>query len=136
MSILITGAYGFIGSRLAKSLLAQGRRDLILSDKPEYLSSRPCAKGLESLPTQDREKLFDALPVLGVTSILHLGACTDTGNHDEAYMWKMNTDYTKKLWPWCAQKRIPFLYASSGATYGKGEEGYSTTIGRPTVTNP
>jgi ADP-L-glycero-D-manno-heptose 6-epimerase len=40
-------------------------------------------------------------------------------------MWRMNTDYTKALWAWCAKAQVPLLYASSGATYGKGEEGYS-----------
>ncbi len=125
MSLLVTGAYGFIGSRLVKTLLEKGRKDLLLSDRPEYLSTRSCARGLGSLRCLDRETLFDQLPGLGVTGILHLGACTDTGNHDETYMWKMNTDYTKKLWAWCVDQKIPFLYASSGATYGKGEEGYS-----------
>jgi ADP-L-glycero-D-manno-heptose 6-epimerase len=83
-------------------------------------------KGLESLPFIDREKLLGELPQLqNITAVIHLGACTDTGNHDQAYMWKMNTDYTKKIWEWCAEKKIPLIYASSGATYGKGEEGYS-----------
>jgi ADP-L-glycero-D-manno-heptose 6-epimerase len=126
MSLLLTGAYGFIGSHLAHKLLERGQKDLILVDKPDYRSTRNCVKGLESLPFIDREKLFDELPKLGPdTSVIHLGACTDTGNQDHDYMWKMNTDYTKKLWQWCSAKKIPFLYASSGATYGKGEEGYS-----------
>lgn len=126
MSLLITGAYGFIASSLTRAFLNQGKKDLILADKPGYLSTRSCAKGLESLPLIDREKLLEELPQLhSIGAVLHLGACTDTGNHDEAYMWKMNTDYTKKLWQWCAQNQIPLIYASSGATYGRGEEGYS-----------
>ena len=126
MSLLVTGTYGFIGSRVAPKLLARGQKDLLLVDKPEYRLSRECAKGLESLPSLDREKLFGELPGLrNVEAILHLGACTDTGNHDEAFMRQWNTDYSKKLWQWCVEKKIPYLYASSGATYGKGEEGYS-----------
>lgn len=126
MSLLITGVYGFIGSRIAHSLLEKGRKDLVLCDKPAYLDTRSCVKGLESFSCVDREKLFEELPrLLDVTAVLHLGACTDTGNHDQAYMWKMNTDFTKKLWQWCSEKKIPLVYASSGATYGKGEEGYS-----------
>src|SRR5690242_18886540 len=124
--LLLTGAYGFIGARLAHRLLQKGQKDLLLADKPDYRSTRSCVRGLEPLPFLDREKLLAELPRLkAVTAVLHLGACTDTGNHDRDYMWKMNTDYTKTLWEWCAQKKIPLLYASSGATYGRGEEGYS-----------
>ncbi len=126
MSLLITGAYGFIGARLSHTLLEKGQGDLVLVDKPDYRSTRSCVKGLESLPFIDRERLFPGLPDLQkVTAVLHLGACTDTGNHDQAYMRKMNTEYTQKLWQWCAEKGIPLVYASSGATYGRGEEGYS-----------
>ncbi len=126
MSLVLTGAYGFIGSRLARALMDQGRKDLVLVDHPAYLSTRSCAKGLEKIPFMDRSKFLEGLSSLkGVEAVLHLGACTDTGNHDHDYMWKMNTDYTKALWNWCSEKKIPLLYASSGATYGKGEEGYS-----------
>ena len=126
MSIMVTGAYGFIAARVAQTLLAKGQTDLILVDNPEFAKTRGCVNGLENLPFIDREKLFEELVKLNnITAVIHLGACTDTGNHDEGYMWKMNTDYTKKLWQWCAEKKIPLIYASSGATYGRGEEGYS-----------
>jgi ADP-L-glycero-D-manno-heptose 6-epimerase len=126
MSLIITGAFGFIGARLSHRLLELGRKDLILVDKPDHLSVRSCAKGLESLPRIDREKFpgeWAGLPK--IEAVVHLGACTDTGNHDQAYMWRMNTDYTKALWNRCVERNIPFLYASSGATYGRGDEGYS-----------
>ncbi len=126
MGLLITGAYGFIASRLSHFLLKTGHSDLILCDKKDYLSSRSCVKGLEKIPFIDRSELLDRLPQLkDVTSVIHLGACTDTGNHDEAYMGKMNTQYTQALWKWCSERNIPLVYASSGATYGRGEEGYS-----------
>lgn len=126
MSLLITGAYGFIASRLGLALLQKGRKDLLPVDRPDYRLKRDCVKGLESLPFLDRSELFEKLPDLkGVEAVFHLGACTDTGNHDETFMREWNTDYTKKLWQWCAKEKIPFLYASSGATYGRGDEGYS-----------
>jgi ADP-L-glycero-D-manno-heptose 6-epimerase len=126
MSLIVTGAYGFIASSLTRALLNRDQKDLILVDKLDYRSTRSCVKGLESLPFIDRENLLEELPKLkNITTIIHLGACTDTGNHDEVYMWKMNTDYTKRLWEWCTENHIPLIYASSGATYGRGEEGYS-----------
>jgi ADP-L-glycero-D-manno-heptose 6-epimerase len=59
-----------------------------------------------------------------VSAIVHLGACTDTGEFDEAYLAKMNLEYSKTLWNWCARQKVPFVYASSAATYGAGELGY------------
>lgn len=126
MSLLLTGACGFIGSRAVHALRQQGKNDLILVDARAYLKTRDCARGLESLPFIDRAELFDKLPGLtGVDAVLHLGACTDTGQTDEAYMERWNTGYTKKLWRWCAEKHVPLVYASSAATYGRGEQGYA-----------
>jgi ADP-L-glycero-D-manno-heptose 6-epimerase len=125
MKVLLTGACGFIGSRLAKSLQEQKTDDLILSDAPEH-RSRVCFHGLENVSFEDRSKLLDRLESFkGVSGVYHLGACTDTGVTDEAYALKWNTDYTKALWKWCTTRGIPFVYASSAATYGRGEAGYS-----------
>jgi ADP-L-glycero-D-manno-heptose 6-epimerase len=38
---------------------------------------------------------------------------------------KWNLDYTKKVWELCSENNIPLVYASSAATYGNGELGYS-----------
>ena len=42
-------------------------------------------------------------------------------NHDGLYMMDNNYQYTLDLLDWCQDERIPFLYASSAAVYGKGE---------------
>jgi len=125
MKTLLTGACGFIGSRLAKTLQEKKNDELILSDAPSH-RSRACFQGLGGLPFEDREKLLDRLDSLqDISGVFHLGACTDTGVSDEAYALKWNTDYTKALWQWCTKRGIPFIYASSAATYGRGEVGYS-----------
>ena len=59
-----------------------------------------------------------------VEFIFHLGARTDTTTSDKALLQRLNTNYTKALWKRCGQYQIPFVYASSAATYGKGENGY------------
>lgn len=125
MKILLTGACGFIGSRLASTIRSAGDDTLVLADAPDH-RSRACFRGLEDLPFEDRSNLLSRLDSLSdVGGVFHLGACTDTGVSDEAYALKWNTDYTKALWNWCAKKRIPLVYASSAATYGRGEAGYS-----------
>src|SRR3989338_7716527 len=126
MSLLVTGACGFIGNRIVRTLLQQGKTDLILVDAPSYLHTRDCAKGMDGLPFIDRAELFDRLPGLAVVdAVLHLGACTDTGQTDEAYMEKGNTVYTQQLRRGCAEKQIPLVSAPSAATYGRGEHGSS-----------
>lgn len=44
------------------------------------------------------------------------------------YLYDNNFKYSKKLWGYCAKKQIPFLYASSAATYGDGAEGFDDKV--------
>jgi ADP-L-glycero-D-manno-heptose 6-epimerase len=57
--------------------------------------------------------------------VLHIGACTDTAEQRKDYLNQWNVDYTKSIWNWCAKHKVPLVYASSGATYGNGEHGFS-----------
>ncbi|MBQ5424001.1 MAG: ADP-glyceromanno-heptose 6-epimerase, partial [Bacteroidales bacterium] len=70
-----------------------------------------------------------------VETIFHLGARTDTTEFDLSLLLKMNTEYTKMLWEKCCKYGIPFLYASSAATYGMGENGFSDTTD-PNILKP
>jgi ADP-L-glycero-D-manno-heptose 6-epimerase len=97
-------------------------------DARTHFNSRPehSQLGLKFASIVDRDELFGWLereqPKL--SGIVHLGACTDTTNLDEAFLERVNTDYSRKLWDYSSRHRIPFVYASSGATYGAGERGY------------
>jgi len=53
-----------------------------------------------------------------------MGAQSATTERDFDYLWNNNFEYTKTLWNYCAEKQISFLYASSAATYGDGEESF------------
>jgi len=57
--------------------------------------------------------------------IFHIGAKTDTAEFDRELLERMNTAYTKTLWKLCVEFGLPFVYASSAATYGLGEYGYA-----------
>lgn len=59
--------------------------------------------------------------------VIHLGACTNTGETRKDFLDEWNVEYTKKIWNWCTKHRVPLIYASSGATYGNGEFGFSDT---------
>ena len=58
-------------------------------------------------------------------AVIHMGACSDTMETDVEYLRRVNIGYSQKLWNYCTEKKIPFVYASSAPTYGEGENGYS-----------
>jgi len=60
-----------------------------------------------------------------LTNIFHLGARTDTTEMDYEVLRKWNLDYSIKVWQLCTKYSLPLVYASSAATYGNGELGYS-----------
>jgi ADP-L-glycero-D-manno-heptose 6-epimerase len=123
--VLVTGAAGFIGSAFVRSCNIKGIR-VISVDHAKYFSQRTEHKGIEFGEIVDRDQLFDWLksnrPTLN--GIIHLGACANTMQLDEEYLKKMNLEYSQKLWSFATQERLPFVYASSAATYGDGSMGY------------
>lgn len=125
-AIVVTGAAGFIGARLAASLIAEGEQ-VIAVDTESYFSSRPQIAALyrEAPPAAivGQDEFFDWLesaPPLG--AVFHMGACTDTTETDEGYLERINTAYTRRLWEWAATRGVPLYYASSAAVYGAAGE--------------
>ncbi len=128
--ILVTGAAGFVGARFVEECNRRGI-SVISVDKPSYFEERKEHAGVQFGEIVDREMLFDWLDAEGkrlgdspISAVVHLGACTDTTELDESYLNRMNLEYTKRLWSYCTRRKIPFVYASSAATYGAGEFGY------------
>lgn len=123
--ILVTGAAGFIGSRYVEFCNVT-HTPLISVDKLEHFKDRTEHENTHYGEIVNRDDLFAWLkehqPQLA--GVIHLGACTDTTELDEEYLDRMNTAYSKTLWSYCTEKKIPFVYASSAATYGGGENGY------------
>lgn len=126
MTIVVTGAAGFIGSNIVKALNARGIKDIVAvdnltrGDKFGNLADCDIAHYLDKheFIRQVREHQF---PYSEIRAVFHQGACSDTMNHDGQYMMDNNYQYTLDLLDWCQDERIPFLYASSAAVYGKGE---------------
>jgi len=73
-----------------------------------------------------RDEFLDRLPEYAgkVTHVIHMGACSSTTEKNFDFLYKNNFEYTKKLWRFCAEEKISFIYASSAATYGDGSEGF------------
>ena len=126
--ILVTGAAGFIGSVIVKQLNDSGITDIILCDHFETGEKWKNLRGLKYNAFIQVEDLFNH-PLWKAkktfSAIYHMGACSATTELDMDFLYKNNTEFTNKLLALSAEKNIPIVYASSAATYGAGEQGYS-----------
>jgi len=122
--LLVTGAAGFIGWRFAESCRARGI-PVVAVDASTHFRDRP-EHGAAPEAIVDRDALFAWLAVErpALRGIVHLGACTDTTELDVARLERLNVDYSRALWRFATEARVPFVYASSAATYGDGSQGY------------
>ena len=124
--IVVTGAAGFIASYLVGYLNEQGHNDLILVDDFSRVDKLPNLIDKKFIQKIDREDFPNWLKETKekIDIVFHLGARTDTTEMSVEIFNKLNLNYSKDIWSTCSEKEIPFVYASSAATYGGGEHGY------------
>jgi ADP-L-glycero-D-manno-heptose 6-epimerase len=125
--IIVTGGAGFIGANIVKSLNEQGHNDIIVVDDLKDGTKFVNLVDLDIADYLDKDD-FIARIVSGedigaaygqdIEAIFHEGACSATTEWDGKYMMENNYEYSKELLHYCLERRIPFLYASSAATYG------------------
>ncbi|MDP4261839.1 MAG: ADP-glyceromanno-heptose 6-epimerase [Bacteroidota bacterium] len=125
--IIVTGAAGFIGSYMVGYLNRKGYKNIIIVDDFSPASKAKNFIDKKFTAKVERAELFSWLEktTLKVDFVFHFGARTDTTEFDYSIHEKWNVEYSKKIWQYCAVKNIPLVYASSAATYGGGELGYS-----------
>ncbi len=125
--IVVTGAAGFIGSCLVGELNRAGYKDLVLVDDFSRNEKAPNTEGKAFTAKVDRADFVEWLDANHkmVYFVFHIGARTDTTEFDREIFDRLNLNYTKDVWNRCTEYGIPLVYASSGATYGLGEQGYS-----------
>ncbi|MFA6357866.1 MAG: ADP-glyceromanno-heptose 6-epimerase, partial [Candidatus Omnitrophota bacterium] len=125
--IILTGGAGFIGSCFLAKLNSQGIDDIIVVDNLD--NSRKWRNLLgkrfrDYIPKDKFLKLLENDSLSVPEHIIHMGACSSTLITDYNYLLTNNYEYSKKLSSWAFKHNIPFIYASSAATYGDGSFGY------------
>jgi ADP-L-glycero-D-manno-heptose 6-epimerase len=132
--IIVTGGAGLIGSAVVQRLNQLGRDDILIvdhlghTDKWRNLSALRFMDYLEKDAFErmvDDGDLVGRLPGgRGLDAVIHLGACSATTETDATYLIRNNFEYSRKLALSALAADARFVYASSAATYGDGEQGF------------
>ena len=127
--IVLTGGAGFIGSCLLRKLNDENIKDILVVD---HLGTSEKWRNLIGKKFTDfihKDRFLESLDFYAkkysITSILHLGACTVTTERDADYLIENNLNYSKQLAQFAVDNNVRFIYASSAASYGRGDQGYS-----------
>jgi ADP-L-glycero-D-manno-heptose 6-epimerase len=121
---VVTGAAGFIGSRMVEGLNRHGVTEVIAVDSLAHADKFKNLAGCEIADYVDHAEFIANLERFegAVEAVLHQGACSDTMETDGRYMLDNNYGYSKRLLEWCQDEEVPLIYASSASVYGAGPE--------------
>jgi ADP-L-glycero-D-manno-heptose 6-epimerase len=124
MYYVVTGAAGFIGSKIVEALNFAGVREIIAVDNLQQSEKVRNLARVDIADYLDQADFIARLDSFGgaVEAVLHQGACADTMEPDGRYMMENNYRYSRQLLDWCQDEEVPLLYASSASVYGAGPE--------------
>ena len=136
--IILTGGAGMIGSMVAWHLnIKMGFSDFIIvddliNDQQEYNFNK--RKFIEYIAKDDLEKYLSSKK--NVSAVIHMGAISATTESNFNRLLQSNIRFSQFLWHWCAKNKVPFIYASSAATYGDGSFNYNDNESELDQLNP
>ncbi len=121
MLYVVTGAAGFIGSRLVAALNRRGITEIVAVDnlpRGGELRSLAGKRFRDYLRHDEFIERFDG----AMEAVFHEGACTNTMVYDRRLMMESNFEFSRRLLDRCQSARVPLIYASSAAVYGGSRE--------------
>jgi ADP-L-glycero-D-manno-heptose 6-epimerase len=123
---IVTGGAGFIGSNIVAAFEDAGLGPIVVVDRlRESDKWRNIAKrNLHDIIDPDNLDDFLAENVGAIEAVIHMGAISATTERDADKILKNNFQLSMKLWHWCTSNEVRYIYASSAATYGDGDQGF------------
>lgn len=124
--IVITGAYGFIGSNLVAELEHKSKEELVLVDvfghgyKWKNISNRFLHKMMEPQALVDFIRDNHGT----ISCVIHMGANSSTVEDDVDNLVNNNYRFSVAILTICIEYGIRFIYASSASVYGRGNLGF------------
>ncbi len=123
--ILVTGGAGFIGSNIVAALSKRGEKIVVCDWLEQGEKWKNVAKStISDFIDPDELEGWLHRNDSRLQAIIHMGAISATTETDGDLILKRNFRPTKMLWRFATDNKIPFIYASSAATYGDGAAGF------------
>lgn len=118
--IVLTGASGFVGSRVLAQLNSMGHEDILLFDDLSH------GDQFRNLIDKKYKRLYslDDIPqedLSNVECVIHCGAISSTLEKDWNKIYKYNVRSTRFWHDLCLENNIKFIFTSSAAIYGNGD---------------
>ncbi|MEX3557697.1 MAG: ADP-glyceromanno-heptose 6-epimerase, partial [Burkholderia sp.] len=121
MTLIVTGAAGFIGANLVKALNERGETRIIAVDNLTRADKFRNLVDCEIDDYLDKTEFVERFRHGNfgkVRAVFHEGACSDTMETDGRYMMDNNFRYSRAVLDTCLANGTQLLYASSAAIYG------------------
>jgi ADP-L-glycero-D-manno-heptose 6-epimerase len=125
--IIVTGAYGFIGSNLIKELKKRGHRNVLAVDYT--IRNYDLYDSLYAPADYFYDNLSNYCK--DAEAIFHEGAISSTTETNKKLLFEKNLNPTYELIYYCRNNNIPLQYASSASVYGNPSKKEWDNLNKP-----